>query len=457
MSEIKECNSDYKTLVSVVMPVYNAGIYLKDAISDILNQTNKDFELICVDDGSTDKSLQILEYFAEQDNRIKIISQGNEGAGAARNAGMKLAQGEYLLFLDADDRFENKLLEKATELAKSTEADIVLFGSDGFINDTGVITGIIPYPKPQAEGVYSYKDMPRSLFSIHGAVIWNKLYRKSYIDKIQLKFQQTPYMNDVFFSLISVAKANEIVYLDSVLMHYRQGQQNTISGYKIKAVHPEYAFEILRDVKNELVNSGIFQNLRLSYANVVAELILPHLDMVTPNNYTVYMRYLTSEFLSETCLNVLTKDDMVHEYLYDKVECLCKIGFIAFLCMNFNNKYQELEYLRDELFKIESSKGKCYSLPSSIIWGSKIVLFGAGYRGKESYDNINKNDYCKIVAWIDSRATTAFKDNSLIREPEYIMGLSYDYILIAVEDFEIMMEIREMLMRMGISRERIVW
>ena len=97
--------------VSVIIPVYNVEQYLRPCLDSVLNQTLKNIEIICIDDGSTDDSLKILMEYAEKDNRITILKQKNKGAGVARNYGMSIATGEYFLFLDSDDFFSETLLQ----------------------------------------------------------------------------------------------------------------------------------------------------------------------------------------------------------------------------------------------------------------------------------------------------------------------------------------------------------
>ena len=118
--------------VSVIIPVYNVEPYLKQCMDSVVGQTLKDIEIICVDDGSTDGSLDILREYAAEDNRIQIIEQKNAGAGAARNNGMRHATGKYLSFLDSDDFFEPRMLEKAYDLAEKDQADFVAYKSDQY-------------------------------------------------------------------------------------------------------------------------------------------------------------------------------------------------------------------------------------------------------------------------------------------------------------------------------------
>ena len=122
--------------VSVIIPVYNAEKYLKQCLNSICRQTLQEIEIICVDDGSTDNSLNILQEYTNADPRIQVLTQKNQGAGAARNYGLRTARGLYLSFLDADDFFEPNMLEEAVNTIELYSADFVVFESDQFHMDT---------------------------------------------------------------------------------------------------------------------------------------------------------------------------------------------------------------------------------------------------------------------------------------------------------------------------------
>ena len=112
---------------SIIVPVYNVEKFLRESLDSIISQTLKDFEVICVNDGSTDNSLDILEEYAKNDSRFKIISQENQGQGIARNKAIDIAQGKYLLFVDPDDWIETNALEQIWNKAEATDANIVQF------------------------------------------------------------------------------------------------------------------------------------------------------------------------------------------------------------------------------------------------------------------------------------------------------------------------------------------
>lgn len=105
-------------LVSIIMPVYNAENYLRNSLDDIINQTYANWELLCVNDGSVDSSIDIIKEYQSKDNRVGLVNQANSGVGVARNNGLKEAHGKYVLFLDSDDRLSTQLIETCVNMSE---------------------------------------------------------------------------------------------------------------------------------------------------------------------------------------------------------------------------------------------------------------------------------------------------------------------------------------------------
>ena len=182
--------------VSVIMPVYNAEKTVGEALDSLLCQTEKDIEIICVDDGSNDNSLNILNEYAAKDNRIKVLHQENLRAGVARNNGLKISRGGYVIFLDSDDFFEPDLIEKTYKRAVEKDADIVLFDADKFDAQTNqYLRGVYLFPDRIAgnKEVFSRKTTADSLFQITTACPWTKLFKKEFIVSKGLEFQNLLY------------------------------------------------------------------------------------------------------------------------------------------------------------------------------------------------------------------------------------------------------------------------
>ncbi|MCD7754497.1 MAG: glycosyltransferase [Clostridiales bacterium] len=223
-----------RPVVSVIIPVCNVEKYLRQSLDCILGQTLTDFEVICVDDGSTDQSPAILEEYAQKDTRMKVLRQENRGAGAARNLGFSHATGTYAYFFDADDLCSPELLEKTVARAEETKADIVAFDfirfhEDGTVeNRVGIHADWLP---PETE-VFSYRDCPDRIMSVINPTPWNKLCRTAFLREHQLKYEEISSSNDIAFSAVSAASAERISFLKEELFQYRVGHANTISSTK---------------------------------------------------------------------------------------------------------------------------------------------------------------------------------------------------------------------------------
>ena len=239
-------------------------------------------EIICVDDGSSDGSPEILKRFQERDGRVRILTQENQYAGAARNNGMKEAQGEYLLFLDADDFFENTLLEKVYNQGKKMEADIVLFGAKQYNDKTGIVSPASWYFKRDAlprENPFSGKTENTDVFALVTPAPWTKLFRREFVEKQGLSFQGLQNSNDVYFVLTALALAEKITYVDEELVFYRVGMKGSLQGSK--SLHPDCFIEAYAGVYHELQRRGIYERYEEGFMNILLSGCAHNLRTVT--------------------------------------------------------------------------------------------------------------------------------------------------------------------------------
>lgn len=220
--------------ISVIVPVYNADNYLEKTLNSILNQKFRNFELICVNDGSTDSSMEILKLYEKKDSRVVLLQQKKKGAGAARNFGFSIARGKYLIFLDSDALFSEELLLKTYEAAEKHQADIVAFNYSRFEENGKEIQchGVHDDWLPQNIKVFNYKDCPYCIMTVISPVPWNKLYRRDFVEKNNLKFEEISSTNDITLAAVSLACAERITYILDSLVRYRSGHSGTISSTK---------------------------------------------------------------------------------------------------------------------------------------------------------------------------------------------------------------------------------
>ncbi len=178
-------------ILSIVMPVYNVAPYLDEALDSAENQTLEDIEIICVNDGSTDNSLEILENHAKKNNRIKIISQKNQGLSGARNTGMNAATGKYIYFFDSDDVMALYAMEKAVEKLEKYNADMLEFNVKRFeYNDTVDLSNFSYIDLPVKVCNWKKGENPFDTFNTKCVAVWTYVYRRSFLTKNNLEFKK---------------------------------------------------------------------------------------------------------------------------------------------------------------------------------------------------------------------------------------------------------------------------
>ncbi len=278
--------------VSVIIPVYNVEKYLSKCLDSVINQTLKDIEIICIDDGSTDNSLSILEEYAKKDKRIKIIKQKNLGAGAARNKGLEVAKGDYLSFLDSDDFFELDMLEKLYDNAININSDIAICNFKYFCTSTGKYINARNINKFIHKKVFNYEDIPNKIFNIFDNCSWNKLLKTSFVNDNNLKFQEIYRTNDLYFTSASLIVAKKISVISDYLVCYRIGIKNNSQSTNYK--FPLDFTMALTSLRDFLISHHVYGCVKKSYFNLVVDTCRHNLHTIShyENEYNIVLEYL---------------------------------------------------------------------------------------------------------------------------------------------------------------------
>lgn len=202
--------------ISIIIPVYNVEKYLKRCLDSIINQSLKDLEIICINDGSTDNSLKIIEEYSKKDTRIKIITQKNSGISATRNRGIALANGEYISFIDSDDWVDLNFYEKLYSSAKKYNADIAA-------------AGIIRLNKHRQKFYLNFSEektytTPKEKFRICDIpdinYVWNKIYKLEKIKNLKLKFQEGIVYEDLIYTPQAIYYLDKLVTVPNTYYYY---------------------------------------------------------------------------------------------------------------------------------------------------------------------------------------------------------------------------------------------
>lgn len=340
----------YKIKVSVILPVYNVESYLEQCLLSIETQSLEDIELICIDDGSTDNSLEILKAHKEKDSRIIIISQENRGAAAARNRGMQSAKGEYLLFLDADDFFERNMLNIAYKSAIEQNADITMFRGDKFdtINQRYMpMNYSIKNEQLPPNNPFHYKDIPDNIFTFAVGWAWDKLYNREFVQNEGLQFQELRTSNDLYFVFSSLVKAKKIYILDDILVHHRVNIKESLSVTREQSWNCFY--KALIALKKELENMGIYRYVERGFLNWVVHFSFWNLDTIEGKAYkNVY------ELLREKCFYELGMDKKAEGFYtsrryYERIHEVLDTEFDEYVIRHMIQNKKRLEVVSREL------------------------------------------------------------------------------------------------------------
>lgn len=219
--------------VSVVMPVFNGEDYLRQSIDCILNQSLDDLELICVDDGSLDNSLAILNELKESDSRIKVFHQENRGGGAARNVAMRHATGRYLYFMDADDIIEDDALERLYNLCEEKQLDFTIFKAMNYDEDTDRYYETPDYSMAKVAEftrgkVFDFNDLGDLIFNIT-VTPWSKFYNRQFVADSTAQFAEGLIFHDNVFFWEVLFNARRIYFLD-VFLYTRRRHSTSSTG-----------------------------------------------------------------------------------------------------------------------------------------------------------------------------------------------------------------------------------
>lgn len=251
-------------LISVIIPVYNVEKYLRECLDSLINQSLKDIEIICVDDGSTDKSLEILKEYQEKDSRFKIITQKNLRAGVARNNGLKEATGDYLSFLDSDDIFELTMLEDMYNQAIKDDSDTVVCSFYIYDEDTKKSSWNVKIDKKFVEmSPFSPKDIKNEIFNFSSPNAWTKLFKHSLFTDNNLQFVDTMICNDFTCVDTALALSKKISVINKPYIHYRFVQKDNLTSKRSK--YPDNFLIAAQTLENNLRKFNVYHLFEKSF------------------------------------------------------------------------------------------------------------------------------------------------------------------------------------------------
>lgn len=268
INNVEEENNNKGIKISVIIPAYNTEKYLRECLESVIAQTLKEIEIICVNDGSSDNSLQILEQYAQVDQRILVLSKENGGVSSARNCGMEKAKGKYLMFLDSDDWYtETESLQVLYEYAEKEQLDELFFGTKVFFENEEIKKNNLFF-----ENYYTRKDIYNGVIGKGQDLFVDfqknrnfkpnvclQIFKREFLEKNNLRFREKILHEDEVFSLQCITLAGRVSYLD--LSYYgRRVRENSIMTNQNKDKSIYSHFRVIKELIAFIENCNIYND-----------------------------------------------------------------------------------------------------------------------------------------------------------------------------------------------------
>lgn len=425
--------------ISVIMPLYNAQKFLKESLDSVLNQTFQDFEFICINDASEDKTLSIVEEYQRNDSRIIILENGKRlGAAYSRNRGINQAKGKYIIFLDGDDIFEEEMLTVAYNVAEENDIDVLMFEykhvTTEKIRDKQKVCHGKSFVKKYCNNVFRIKDGQPYEFLLWSTSPCNKLFKRDFIINNEIYFQTLSSSNDVYFVNMALMLSQRTMVLqdDRVMIYARDHKEpSRISIFR----DPMCCFFAYEHLMDELIKRGQMENFyhHFFYKAIFSfKYALENLkDQVFAKQFYEFLQKDgIHRLLSKSSTYKKSKDEYLEILLKKLIQCAWDTRWMEDECILKACIKNRKEKFFD-LFKQESSL-------------RKTVLWGVGKNGKLVLEECEHNNITiDYVVDSDTKKQGQNIGKYFIMNPEIISKDDVFVIVSAVGAYD---EIRKIIM-----------
>ena len=373
--------------ISVIIPVFNVELYLEECLDSIINQSLDDLEIICVNDGSTDSSLSILEKYAKMDDRVEIISQENQGQGSARNKGLSIAKGECIYFIDSDDKIELDTLKDCYDCVKKNNLDFVMFQLINYDESKKLLYEEKDYDMPQiadlvGDNIFSYKDLNNKIFRVAVSPV-NKLYSKKFLDDINVRFPENLIFEDNIFFWNVFLSADRIKFLQRHYYIRRRHSSSTTSNAGIRFID---TLEIHNMIFSIFKKFNLFEkykrnlfNKKVCLANVRFNQVSEDVKSSFFNAMKVDFKNMASEYGYDDILSHLTNH---HKLIFKTI--INSREYEEFLLLMENNN------LKSSVTKLESKNDSIKKEINFLRKENNLILSSSSWKISKPLRNFKK-------------------------------------------------------------------
>lgn len=349
-------------VVTVVVPVYNAERFLVQRLDTLVNQTLREIEIICVDDGSTDASSDILRTYAEGDARVRVVSQENAGPAVARNRGIELARGRYVTSFDADDYCDMDLLAHVMArvdraLASGSLVDVAVFPESSHNERTGAgeRLGYAFQTQYFPDGVFTWRACPDRIFSSFQNWLHNKLFRTAFVRENGLLLQELHHTEDLLFTCSALVKAQGILCVDGRCAYYRIGLPN--SQLHATSAWPLDFYQACCGLHDFLEAEGVMAEMRCGYINWVSDCVLSNIDLMRdPAGMRLIYDTLHGAGLERIGLTGATRQDFFDDDAWKRIDRLAHADYDTFIVGEHADMFNRWHDTFEDMVAVTSSR-----------------------------------------------------------------------------------------------------
>lgn len=324
-------------LISVIIPIYNCEKYLAYCLDKLINQSFYDIEIICIDDGSCDNTLKILDEFKIKDSRIKIIKQEHKGTAAARNIGLNNAIGDYISFIDADDIVSIDLYKKAYDVLSTNNPDILIYNGIFYDNKKKKVSNKKFFDVSSIKNykneytIHTYKDFDNIFFLQNSVAI--KIYKYSFLKEKSFKFKVDSNFEDTLFNIYTLLNAKTISVMDEYLYLYRKNLDSSTNS-RIYAKNSKLLLEIFSifDDIESLIEEK-FQELLKDFYSYLINLLCYYFYNAPLKLKKIFYKKLKEKIITNTIYENI-KNNSKDLSIYNKIKNSNYIFFYLYLLRN---------------------------------------------------------------------------------------------------------------------------
>ena len=303
--------------LSIIIPCYNAERCLKQCLNSVFSQTIDNYEVICVNDGSTDNTLRILEEYQQLHTNMRVFSQENAGLSCARNSGLEIACGEYIGFVDSDDFIEKNMFEKMLNRALETDSDVVISNPRIYEDNTGKtwpFRNMLDFFHLYQIGGFCPKDNPL-VFSLIGP--WDKIYKHSLLKEQKIKFIPHRIYEDMPWTFEVLCYAKKVSVVKECLYFYRKNAGGSITDKE--STSDNFSFHFLKNaifVKKLLKKNNLYESVSSVFLKYLLDYGMMHQSHIKNNNNFCEYFHELKDFFDEYDYSIIEKIKVEPKFLW---------------------------------------------------------------------------------------------------------------------------------------------